>query len=205
MFVALKDSVAIHIIIIIIMVDSTSTNTISANDTDGNSSSDNSGVVCVHFRPCRPTDIPRIAALEESSYPRSEAATKTQLQYRQHHAARYFSVAVLGREGEEDESSSSNNNIVGFICATRTSDFTHASMSVHDPSGSYLAIHSVVVAHEYRNKGIATQMILHYVKTIEDTAVIAEDNSDDEPIQKIVLLAKANLLPFYVKCGFRVM
>jgi ribosomal protein S18 acetylase RimI-like enzyme len=166
---------------------------------DDNVSEDN--LLCVHFRPCRPTDIPQIAALEEASYPRSEAATKTQLQYRQHHAAKHFLVAVLGRE--EDDG---NNVIVGFICATRTSDFTHASMSVHDPSGSYLAIHSVVVAREYRNRGIAKQMLLHYITDIEkDTTLDIVDEHPDNHIQKIVLLAKANLLPFYVKCGFRVM
>ena len=78
-------------------------------------------------------------------------------------------------------------------------------MTAHAPKGSILAIHSVVVLESYRRRGIATQMLQHYVRTIEQqqrtfaTSIIAEAR-----ISKISLLAKSHLLSFYVDCGFQV-
>ncbi len=46
------------------------------------------------FRNVCPTDLPAIYNLERASYPKDEAAPKSQLQYRQHHAAPFFRCAV---------------------------------------------------------------------------------------------------------------
>lgn len=46
------------------------------------------------FRNVCPTDLPAIYNLERSSYPKNEAASKSQIQYRQHHAAPFFRCAV---------------------------------------------------------------------------------------------------------------
>lgn len=166
----------------------------------------------VRFRTCRPTDIPICAELEAASYPASEAASKSSLQYRQHHAARYFRCAVLnnsstttasaattdpcgGGTGKDEDPHDDDDTVIGFICSTKCHTFTHESMSVHDSSGRLLAIHSVVVAEPYRRQGIATRMLKDYIVTI----------SQDTSVEKMLLLAKENLLPFYLKCGFRVM
>eukprot|EP00558_Chaetoceros_sp_UNC1202_P007496 CAMPEP_0197234808 /NCGR_PEP_ID=MMETSP1429-20130617/2457_1 /TAXON_ID=49237 /ORGANISM="Chaetoceros sp., Strain UNC1202" /LENGTH=226 /DNA_ID=CAMNT_0042693299 /DNA_START=15 /DNA_END=695 /DNA_ORIENTATION=- len=82
-------------------------------------------------------------------------------------------------------------------------------MSTHTPTGSLLAIHSVVVLEEYRRKGVATAMLQNYLELIQDyndKMTTAGGNGDDEyvPIQSVVLLAKSHLLSFYVDCGFRV-
>eukprot|EP00560_Eucampia_antarctica_P007761 CAMPEP_0197827096 /NCGR_PEP_ID=MMETSP1437-20131217/3960_1 /TAXON_ID=49252 ORGANISM="Eucampia antarctica, Strain CCMP1452" /NCGR_SAMPLE_ID=MMETSP1437 /ASSEMBLY_ACC=CAM_ASM_001096 /LENGTH=222 /DNA_ID=CAMNT_0043427825 /DNA_START=368 /DNA_END=1036 /DNA_ORIENTATION=- len=95
----------------------------------------------------------------------------------------------------------SENEIIGFICSTRCSSFDHDTMATHDSEGNFLAIHSVVVKQEYRRKGIASQMMKHYIKSI------SEDNRMNPtlPISKTVLLAKSKLLGFYVNLGFSVL
>ena len=145
----------------------------------------------VHFRTCRPTDIPTCYEIESASYPASEAASKSALQYRQHHCSRYFRCAVL--DGADDD----HDVVIGFVCSTKCHSFRHESMSVHEASGRLLAIHSVVVAEKYRRQGIATLMVKDYIQTI-----LADD---EDPPEKFVLLSKAHLLGFYVNCGLQVM
>ena len=42
-------------------------------------------------------------------------------------------------------------------------------MSTHDPEGSILAIHSVVVKEDCRRKGYATAMLKNYVDSVDDS------------------------------------
>jgi predicted PhzF superfamily epimerase YddE/YHI9 len=58
-----------------------------------------------------------------------------------------------------------------------------------------LAIHSVVVQEEYRNQGIAKAMMQDYIEAMKLM---------DDGVEKLVLLAKSDLLGFYVQCGFSV-
>jgi len=219
----------------------------------------------VRFRTVRPTDIPACYKLERSNYPRDEAATKSMLQYRQHHAAPYFRCAVLKSKpapsGEQtdgalpptlppplaiqdeedrddlddadDDDDDQNTLLLGFVCSTRCKEFTEESMSTHVSDGPLLAIHSVVVAPEYQRQGIATAMLRDYIQTIQDMnhehqnqqlpslpphakAAASSGGSSASsstgslptagtPISKIVLLAKKELLTFYIDCGFHVM
>jgi predicted PhzF superfamily epimerase YddE/YHI9/ribosomal protein S18 acetylase RimI-like enzyme len=174
----------------------------------------------IEFRTVRPTDIPACAELEKAGYPESEGASKTTLQYRQHHAARYFRCAVV-RENNDDinisSSSTVNNNnnntlvkssnvinndddadiVVGFVCSTRCKTFTEASLHAHVSDGAILAIHSVVVQESYRHLGIATAMLRNYVSVIQERA-------RKDGIEKIALMAKSKMLTFYIHCGFQV-
>jgi len=145
----------------------------------------------VRFRTCRPTDIPACYKIEAASYPKEEAASKSALQYRQHHCSRYFRCAVV--DGDDDD----HDVVIGFVCSTKCHLFEHESMSVHEAAGRLLAIHSVVVAEPYRRQGIATRLLQDYIQSVLE--------EDEDPPEKFVLLAKANLLAFYVNCGFRVM
>ena len=143
----------------------------------------------ITYRSPTAEDIAQCFVIESASYPADEAATLESLHYRQANAGEYFQCAILN--GKE---------IIGFVCATRCQDFQEESMSTHDPSGSLLAIHSVVVAEKYRRKGIAAAMLKAYLQKVK-SGNIANANP---VISSIVLLAKAHLLGFYVKCGFQV-
>jgi len=137
------------------------------------------------YRPTIDQDIPTCYEIESSSYPSDEAASLSSLEYRQSNASPYFQLLVI------------DDAIVGFVCATRCNQFDEESMSTHSDTGCLLAIHSVVIREEYRRKGLGTQMLKRYLETIEDENI-------DGSIQSIVLLAKSNLLGFYVSCGFQV-
>lgn len=143
----------------------------------------------IRFRTVRPTDIPVCFSIERSSYPANEAASKSNLQYRQHHAARYFRCAVIGEEEDDEE-------IIGFICSTRCHEFNAESMSTHHTNGQFLAIHSVVTEEKYQRKGFASAMMKDYIQVMKEMK--------DVGVQKIVLLSKVHLLAFYVDRGFSV-
>lgn len=169
------------------------------------------------FRSVQPTDIPRCHQIEAASYPEGEAASKSQLQYRQHHAAQYFRCAFLISDddvsgGGTTSTTSSicyrgqhahlgstlRGSIIGFVCSTRCKAFTEDAMKVHDGSGKILAIHSVVVEEKYRNAGVASAMIQDYISAMER---LNNKGSLKVGMEKIVLIAKKNLLAFYVRNG----
>jgi ribosomal protein S18 acetylase RimI-like enzyme len=172
----------------------------------------------IQYRSCQSSDVSRCLQIETSSYPSDEAATQTSLQYRQEYAAPYFVCAVttapledgvktlenLPRTNSDVGSTNSlRETVIGFICSTRCHSFTHDSMTTHVSDGSILAIHSVVIDLPYRRRGIATQMLKQYIQTMSQLPTV--NNSNNTRPSKIVLLAKAHLLSFYVNCGFQVM
>jgi len=173
----------------------TPTSLVNSNTNANNSTSPNDWLNVVKFRCAQPTDVPTCYDIQIWSYPQEEAATKSTLQYRQHHAAPYFRVAVLPADQKDHNGSSDREKVVGFVCATRCIDFTSESMVTHDSSGPLLAIHSVVVRQEYRRQGLASSMLRDYIAAIKER---------DDGVEKVVLIAKAHLLGFYVKCGFTV-
>ena len=168
------------------------------------------------YRGVTPTDLPKCYTIESDSYPPDEAASLESLQYRQHHAAAYFRCAALlgvdgaaavaaattGRRHSHQNSDPTDSmkmagEIVGFVTGTRCSAFDVGSLTVHDPHGSMLAIHSVVVSEQYRRMGIGSAMLREYVASVRKMTV-------KTPIDKIVLISKADKLAFYVRAGFTV-
>lgn len=142
----------------------------------------------VIFRQVIPTDITDCFAIEKVSYPKDEAGSKSDFQYRQHFAEKYFRCCVLGDDDEEE--------IVGYINATRCRVFTEEAMATHDATGPLLAIHSVVVAEKYRRRGIATAMMKNYIDSM---------SRRHDGVERFVMIVKENLLGFYVKCGYQVL
>jgi len=179
----------------------------------------------VIFRGVQPTDIPRCHQIEAASYPEDEAASKAALQYRQHHGAPFFRCAFLvgdssggspevktattsayssiSYKGQSmNPSATLNGTIIGFVCATRCKSFTAESLKTHDGTGKILAIHSVVVEERYRNSGVASAMLQDYVSAMER---LNDRGALKVKTDKIVLMAKKNLLAFYVRNGFMAM
>ena len=169
----------------------------------------------VIFRSVQPTDIPRCYSIESASYPPDEAASKSNLQYRQHHAASYFRCAFLideppppeeAEEGRGMKGMSVTGCIIGYICSTRCQKFTEKSMKEHDPNGKYLAIHSVAVHEKYRKRGVGSAMLKDYWEAMErlNTGILQGGKKKGATMEKIVLMAKKQMLAFYVRNGFSV-
>lgn len=141
---------------------------------------------------------------------------------------------------------SNHNHLIGYVCGTRCHDFATA-MDIkptelaskdteshtlnnssntrypypmkHEPSGRYLAIHSLVVQPEYRNQGVARSLLENYIRSIEtfnasaDSAKpvithrgsVVKDRVQKRPtkIEKLILVTKSHLLDFFVSLGFR--
>ena len=96
-------------------------------------------------------------------------------------------------------SSTVRGKIVGFVCSTRCDSFTAESMTTHVATGRYLAVHSVVVDEKYRRLGVASAMLQDYVRQMTRL----NDLGTHGPIDAMVLLAKRELLGFYLDNGFR--
>lgn len=152
----------------------------------------------VSYRPVNVDDIPRCYDIESSSYPEDEAASLENLKYRQQNAGEYFMCVT------KPHSETNFEHIIGYICSTRCDEFTEESMSVHEAHGSILAIHSVVVDAAYRRQGIASAMMNEYLKRMLPFSNLVADTGANG-ISRILLLAKSNLLSFYVDCGFMVL
>lgn len=152
-------------------------------------------VTDVQFRSVIPQDILECFQIETSSYPPDEMASEKSLRYRQANAGSYFRCATIPSSNDKND-----GKIVGFVCATRCDEFDEESMSIHVPSGRLLAIHSVVVEEQYRRMGLATAMLQDYISFIEKEC----KHDGNKGIAKIVLIAKSNLLGFYVNVGFSV-
>lgn len=175
---------------------------------DDDGSSRHNILDAISYRPVRANDIPECYKIEAASYPEDEAASLENLSDRQQFAGDYFWCATLptdeARKFNIEHDAETEDIIVGFICSTRCNEFTEESMSTHTASGSILAIHSVVVGSPYRRKGIASAMMQSYLKQVTSfSSIVAETR--EKGFQRILLLAKSNLLSFYVDNGFMVL
>lgn len=189
---------------------------IQTDDSDGDISFHdnvtNDGLLpLLRYRPPTKMDIDRCFEIESASYPSDEAASLMSLRYRQEHASEYFQLCTVENTDRQDDEETTSSPIIGFVCGTRCDDFTEESMSTHKDDGRILAIHSVVVDEAYRRRGVATAMLRHYVHSVieRDRETQSDDQGRSEgvpppPIQSMMLLAKKNLLSFYVNCGFQV-
>ena len=140
---------------------------------------------------------------------------------------------------------SNHNHLIGYICGTRCHDFASAMElktstpspqdrnkiqpndrsniypypMKHEPSGPYLAIHSLVVQPEYRNLGVARALLENFIKSI-DTFNASADNAKPtvtvrgsvikekvqkrpSKIEKLIMVTKSHLLDFFISMGFR--
>jgi len=136
----------------------------------------------VHVSLIKAEDVAAAFDIEKNGYPEDEAASHEGLIYRQKEAGDFFYGAYKV------------DKLVGYVCATRCAGFDHDSLSVHDPAGPILAVHSVCVDKPYQKQGIARAMLKKYVELIS----LEEGNG----VTSIMLMAKQHLIKFYVSCGF---
>ncbi|GFR49520.1 hypothetical protein Agub_g11563, partial [Astrephomene gubernaculifera] len=143
----------------------------------------------VFFCPVQPEHLDRIHSLEATSYPADEAATFEKLKFRIESASNVFLVAMQCRDGESDPA------VVGYVCGTCTCSgrLTHDSMATHEPDGTLLCIHSVVVEEGLRRRGLATRMLRAYAAYVQ---------ASTPHLRGIRLICKQDLIPLYDKAGF---
>lgn len=130
-------------------------------------------------------DLPNVSKLELKSYPDEEAASRKLLDYRINYASHLCYIAY-----HKDK-----QQMVGFVVSTGAPDdtqhITDDNMRNHY-QGNVACIHSVVIDPEFRRKGYGTFMLKSYIEKIKM-------NTD---INKMLLLSKKYLLPFYQSAGF---
>ena len=134
----------------------------------------------ISYRPADASrDLDIVAAIEAKSYPDDEAASRESIAKRMAEAPEFF--MVMEREG---------CGIVGFINGTTSSasNLTHESMSKHEPDGTLLCIHSVVVDQAHRGQGLARAMLAFYCQKFLPTG---------RGLKETRLICKAHLRGFY--------
>ena len=102
-------------------------------------------------------DLDAVANIEKVCFPEAEAATRESLQQRIKTFPQSFFVA------EKDE------KVIGFIngCITNESsiyDELYEDSSLHVPDGDYQTIFGLDVLPDYRNHGIAAQLMNYMIK-----------------------------------------
>ena len=136
------------------------------------------------FAPVPEKQLQAALAIEVASYPADEAADEAKLQQRIRDAPAFFRGAY-----------DSSGMLRGFICGTLTSSttLTDESMSLHEPCGSRLCIHSVVVEETMRRQGTATWMLNSYMRHVHET---------QPSVTRVLLICKEPLVPLYEHVGF---
>mmetsp|Transcript_8371 Transcript_8371/g.13560 ORF Transcript_8371/g.13560 Transcript_8371/m.13560 type:complete len:476 (+) Transcript_8371:321-1748(+) len=128
-------------------------------------------------------DLKRVIDLESKSYPEDEAASKESVVERWKNASEYFMVAK-----DEEE-------IIGFVNGTCSDgiELEEENMSKHVAGGRTLCVHSVVVDERFQRQGAAFGMLSEYVERIR---------AEQVQVERIVLISKEHLVPFYESVGF---
>lgn len=129
-------------------------------------------------------DLDRVAEIELQCFPKAEAATKESLKKRINTFQESFFIV------EKD------NKIIGFIngCVTNEKaifDELYEDASLHIKSGNYQTIFGLDVIPEYRNQGIAAELMNHMI----NTSKIADRKG-------LILTCKEKLIHYYEKFGY---
>ena len=143
------------------------------------------------YAACARDDVAEIYAIERASYPADEAASLASLTMRASEANEFFMVCRLA----DDDA----RTIIGYVCATLTARdaLEHDSMTTHDARGTTLCVHSVVVAPEWRARGVGAAMLARYC----DEWIFGDASPRRPRVRVMRLLCKANLIAFYEKHG----
>lgn len=92
------------------------------------------------------------------------------------------------------QSNNDENRLIGFICSTlsKSESLTHESMTVHDPEGKTICVHSVCVDPGHQRQKIGSALLKEYTRRWMDG-----------PYDGISLIAHEELTSFYAAAGFK--
>lgn len=130
-------------------------------------------------------DLDEVSEVEARCFPEAEAASRTSLEKRIMTFPDSFFVAEL------------DEKIVGFINGCITNEKTiydelFSDATLHIPDGDYQAIFGLDVISDYRNQGIAAQL-MNYMIEISRLA----------GRKGVILTCKEKLIHYYSKFGFK--
>jgi hypothetical protein len=69
-------------------------------------------------------------------------------------------------------------------------------MAEHDPKGTSVCIHALVVSEDNRRKGIAMALMKEYIHRLRK-----DPKTGETVVQRILLICHENLIPFYKRAG----
>lgn len=130
-------------------------------------------------------DLDRVTFIEESCFPKAEAATKNSFQKRIESFPESFFVGCI--EGE----------IVSIIngCVTNSKtifDELFEDASLHNKNNKYQSIFGICTLPEWQKKGFAEEMITFFIKTAQQRGK-----------HGVILTCKDKLIKYYEKFGFK--
>lgn len=129
-------------------------------------------------------DLDEVTKVEASCFPKAEAATKASLEQRINTFPESFFVAET------------DGKIIGFIngCVTNGTviyDELYKDSTLHIPDGDYQTIFGLDVMPEYRNQGIAAQLMNYMIEV-----------SKAASRKGVILTCKERLIHYYEKFGY---
>ena len=159
----------------------TSTKTFSITTKDTNKT------ISVTIRLAGPEDLDSIIKIEQGCFPPAEAATPESFKDR-------FAVFKDNFIVAED---TTNKKIIGFIngCTTDKAelpDELYHDAKLHKPNGEYQTVFGLDVLPEYRNRGVAGELIKFWIEI-----------SKKRNKKGMVLTCKDHLIHYYSKFGFK--
>jgi len=130
-------------------------------------------------------DLDAVAEVEARCFPEAEAAAKSTLNQRIKAFPESFFVAEI------------DGKIIGFINGCVTNHMTiydelFGNAFLHNSNGDYQAIFGLDVIPEFRNQGIAAQLMNHMIEA-----------SKSFNRKGVILTCKEKLIHYYEKFGFK--
>ena len=130
-------------------------------------------------------DLDAVSEVEAKCFPEAEAASKASFEKRIKTFPKNFYVAEVERK------------IIGLINGCITNEKTiydelFSDVSLHIPNGDYQAIFGLDVIPDYRNQGIAAQLMNHMIEA-----------SRAANRKGLILTCKEHMNDYYSKFGFK--
>lgn len=163
----------------------------------------NMDVSHIAIRPLNSPDFPAVEQLETLGFPPNERCSEIGLKYRLKTCPELCSGLFI-REFTNNNKITENivgngetvikETLIGHILATKIDGdkITEESMGKHIESSLTIGIHSLVIHPLHQKKNLATLLMNDFIQKLSNLSVG----------DKIVLLSKQKLLPFYERLGF---
>ncbi|KAJ1997852.1 hypothetical protein GGI04_005247, partial [Coemansia thaxteri] len=132
--------------------------------------------------------------LEAAGYSEDEGASLESMLYRYRNAQHLFLGAF-----------DLQTTLVGYIMSTQVAAplVTHDSMSVHDPQGTTVCVHSVCVGPQWQRRGVAQRLLEEYTELVRKYNQECMSSADmEERISRIAMLSRADLVQLYERAGY---